>query len=55
MSQLIQQRITRPLRLKHTSLPERSPDIPGYHAHGYFPPALTGEGYVDVTRLSPGL
>lgn len=53
MSQLIQQRITRPLRLRHTSLPERSPDIQGYHAHGYFPPALTGEGYVDVTRLSP--
>jgi D-alanyl-D-alanine carboxypeptidase len=32
---------------------ESSPDIQGYHAHGYFPPALTGEGYVDVTRLSP--
>ena len=53
ISQLIQKRITGPLRLRHTSLPERSPDIPGYHAHGYFPPALTGEGYVDVTRLSP--
>ena len=53
MSQLIQQRITRPLRLRHTYLPESSPDIQGYHARGYFPPALTGEGYVDVTRLSP--
>jgi D-alanyl-D-alanine carboxypeptidase len=53
MSQLIQQRITRPLRLRLTSLPERSPDIQGYHARGYFPQALTGGGYVDVTRLSP--
>ncbi len=53
ISQLIQQRITRPLRLRLTSLPEQSPNIQGYHAHGYFPPALTGGGYVDVTRLSP--
>jgi D-alanyl-D-alanine carboxypeptidase len=53
ISQLIQQRITRPLRLRHTYLPESSPDIQGYHARGYYPPALTGEGYVDVTRLSP--
>ena len=53
MSQLIQQRITRPLRLRQTYLPESSPDIQGYHARGYFPPALTGGGYVDVTRLSP--
>jgi len=53
MSQLIQLRITRPLRLRHTYLPDSSPDIQGYHAHGYFPPALTGEGYLDVTRLSP--
>lgn len=53
ISQLIQQRITGPLRLRNTYLPELSPDIQGYHARGYFPPALTGEGYVDVTRLSP--
>lgn len=53
MSQLIQERITRPLRLRNTYLPETSPDIQGYHARGYFPPALTGGGYVDVTRLSP--
>jgi D-alanyl-D-alanine carboxypeptidase len=53
ISQLIQQRITRPLGLRNTYLPESSPDIQGYHAHGYFPPALTGEGYLDVTRLSP--
>lgn len=53
MSQLIEQRITRPLRLRNTYLPESSPDIQGYHARGYYPPALTGGGYVDVTRLSP--
>jgi D-alanyl-D-alanine carboxypeptidase len=53
ISQLIQQRITGPLRLRNTYLPELSPDIQGYHARGYFPPARTGEGYVDVTRLSP--
>lgn len=53
MSQLIQLRITRPLRLRHTYLPDSSPDIQGYYAHGYFPPALTGDGYLDVTRLSP--
>jgi D-alanyl-D-alanine carboxypeptidase len=53
MSQLIQQRITRPLRLRNTYLPDSSPDIQGYHARGYLPPALTGGGYLDVTRLSP--
>jgi len=53
VSQLIEQRIIRPLRLRHTFFPERSPDIPGYHAHGYLPPSLTGDGYVDYTRISP--
>jgi D-alanyl-D-alanine carboxypeptidase len=55
VSQLVDQRIVRPLGLRHTSLPERSPDIPGYHAHGYLPPAAPGEDYVDFTRISPTL
>jgi D-alanyl-D-alanine carboxypeptidase len=53
VSRLIEQRILQPLRLRHTSFPERSPNIPGYHAHGYYPPALSGEGYVDFTRVTP--
>lgn len=53
LSQLIEQRIVRPLHLRHTVLPATSPDISGYHAHGYFPPSLTGGGYVDTTRISP--
>lgn len=53
ISALIQQRIVRPLRLAHTFFPEISPDIPGYHAHGYLPPSLTGDGWLDITRISP--
>ncbi len=53
VSHLLRERITEPLRLDHTFLPVRSPDIPGFHAHGYLPPSLTGDGYVDITRISP--
>ena len=53
VSQLLRERITEPLGLDHTFLPVRSPDIPGFHAHGYLPPSLTGDGYVDITRISP--
>ena len=53
VADLIDKRIVRPLHLRHTSLPERSPDITGYHAHGYLPPSVTGAGYVDFTRVSP--
>ncbi len=49
---LIRHRIIAPLRLTHTAFPT-SPNIAGYHAHGYAPPSLTGAGYVDVTRISP--
>ena len=55
VSKLIDQRIIRPLHLRHTSLPVRSPDITGYHAHGYLPPFVTGDGYQDFTRISPTL
>jgi len=50
---VVNDRIVRPLGLHDTSLPARSPEIPGYHARGYLPPTLTGGGYVDFTRLSP--
>jgi D-alanyl-D-alanine carboxypeptidase len=53
VSQLVRSRIAEPLGLHHTSLPVRSPDIRGFHAHGYLPPALTGDGYVDISRISP--
>ena len=55
VSTLLRQRIIWPLGLRHTYLPERSPDIRGYHAHGYLPPSITGQGYVDFTRISPSL
>jgi D-alanyl-D-alanine carboxypeptidase len=52
LSQLIDRRITRPLELRDTYLPETSPDIKGHHAHGYFPPGLSGDGYLDVTQIT---
>lgn len=45
-------RITRPLELRDTYLPETSPDIKGRHARGYFPPSLSGDGYLDVTQIT---
>ncbi|MDX8054743.1 serine hydrolase domain-containing protein [Lentzea sp. BCCO 10_0798] len=47
----VEQRILKPLRLKDTVLPRNSVEVPGPHAHGYFPDA-SGKP-VDVTRLSP--
>ncbi|MFS8096297.1 beta-lactamase family protein [Lentzea alba] len=47
----VEQRILKPLRLKDTSLPLNSVDVPGLHAHGYLPDA-DGKP-VDVTRLNP--
>ncbi|MFF2141354.1 serine hydrolase domain-containing protein [Kitasatospora sp. NPDC058190] len=46
----VEDRIIRPLGLRHTSLPTTSTAIPGPHAHGYF---KFPEGPGDVTRLSP--
>ncbi|MCW2756429.1 MAG: hypothetical protein JWO46_175, partial [Nocardioidaceae bacterium] len=51
---LVRDRIARPLGLRHTYLPRTSPRIPGFHAHGYLPPSLTGaDDYTDITRISP--
>lgn len=52
VERLVTQRIIRPLRLDATTFP-RSPDIAGYHAHGYELPASPGAGYADVTVVSP--
>jgi len=49
--QAVEQRVLKPLRLKDTSLPRTSVDVPGPHAHGYFPDASGNP--VDVTRLNP--
>ncbi|MFI6097108.1 serine hydrolase domain-containing protein [Lentzea sp. NPDC051213] len=49
--QAVEQRILKPLRLKDTVLPRNSADIPGPHAHGYFPD--TNGKPVDVTRQNP--
>jgi len=59
---LLRQRIFQPLRLHDTVYPTRSPNIPGYHAHGYLPPSLSdavpppwgGQNrYVDISVYSP--
>ncbi|MGI5504915.1 serine hydrolase domain-containing protein [Lentzea sp. CA-135723] len=47
----VEQRILKPLRLKDTVLPRTTVDIPGRHAHGYFPDAAGN--IIDVTRLNP--
>ncbi len=49
--QAVEQRILKPLHLNGTSLPRTSVDIPGPHAHGYYPD-VNGKP-VDVTRLNP--
>ncbi|MGW4206411.1 serine hydrolase domain-containing protein [Lentzea sp. NPDC004789] len=47
----VEQRILKPLRLKDTVVPGTDVDLPGPHAHGYFPDAAGTP--VDVTRLNP--
>ena len=48
----IQRRIIDPLGLRGTSVPGRSVDVPGPHAHGY---EATTDGWVDVTRSETSL
>ncbi|MFF7635001.1 serine hydrolase domain-containing protein [Kitasatospora sp. NPDC008050] len=48
----VQQRILRPLGLRHTYLPGTATSIPGPHAHGYL--ALTA-GPADITELNPSV
>jgi D-alanyl-D-alanine carboxypeptidase len=45
-----QRRILRPLRMRDTSMPGTSPEIPGPHAHAYY---RYDRKTVDVTRQNP--
>jgi D-alanyl-D-alanine carboxypeptidase len=51
---LVTQRVVRPLHLYDTFFATSS-RFRGAYAHGYFPPSLTGGGYVDVSSWSPSL
>jgi D-alanyl-D-alanine carboxypeptidase len=51
---LVTQRVVRPLRL-HGTFFATSARFRGAYAHGYFPPSLTGDGYLDVSFWSPSL
>jgi D-alanyl-D-alanine carboxypeptidase len=51
---LVWQRVVRPLRL-HGTYFATSSRFRGAHAHGYFPPSLTGDGYVDTSSWDPSL
>ncbi|MFD5458221.1 serine hydrolase domain-containing protein, partial [Streptomyces olivaceus] len=50
----IRRRVVRPLRLRGTSVPGESPDIPRPHPRGY---AHTGENapLLDITRINPAV
>jgi D-alanyl-D-alanine carboxypeptidase len=49
---LVTERVVRPLRLHDTFFPT-SPRFRGAYVHGYFPPSLSGGGYVDASSWSP--
>ena len=49
---LVTQRVVRPLRL-HGTFFSTSARIRGPYAHGYFPPSLTGDGYLDTSSWLP--
>jgi D-alanyl-D-alanine carboxypeptidase len=51
---LVTQRVVRPLRL-HDTFFATSARFRGPYADGYFPPSLTGDGYLDVSFWSPSL
>lgn len=51
---LVTQRVVRPLHLYDTFF-ATSARFRGAYAHGYFPPSLTDDGYLDVTSWSPSL
>lgn len=50
----IEQRILRPLGLRHTTVPTADPTIHGPHLHGYYP-AASGTDLVDISEQSPSL
>lgn len=54
VADLLQRRITGPLDLDNTYLPAGA-SFRGPHAHGYAPPGLLEDGYVDLSSWSPSL
>jgi len=52
VQELVANRIVRPLHLLHTFFATSAP-FPGPYAHGYLPPSLTGDSYLDVSAWSP--
>jgi D-alanyl-D-alanine carboxypeptidase len=51
---LVSQRVVHPLGLRRTFF-ATSAGFSGPYAHGYFPPSLTGGGYVDTSSWSPSI
>jgi D-alanyl-D-alanine carboxypeptidase len=51
---LVWQRVVRPLHLHGTFL-ATSARFRGAYAHGYFPPSLTGDGYLDASSFHPSI
>jgi D-alanyl-D-alanine carboxypeptidase len=49
---LVTQRVVQPLRL-HDTFFATSARFRGPYAHGYFPPSLTGDGYLDTSSWPP--
>jgi D-alanyl-D-alanine carboxypeptidase len=52
-AQEINDRILRPLGLRHTEMPGTDPRISGSHAHGYLPDGKGG--VVDITEFNPSV
>lgn len=52
VADLVQQRVIRPLHLENTYLAGTA-GFRSRFAHGYAPPGLLGDGYVDLSRWSP--
>jgi D-alanyl-D-alanine carboxypeptidase len=54
VQELVRQRVARPLHL-HSTFFATSARFRGPYAHGYFPPSLTGGGYLDTSSWHPSL
>ena len=52
VAELVQQRVIRPLHLANTYVAGTA-SFRGRFAHGYAPPGLLGDSYVDLSRWSP--
>lgn len=52
VAELVQQRVIRPLHLENTYLAGTA-SFRGRFAHGYAPPGLLGDSYVDLSHWSP--